>query len=359
MNIIYGICSWGLGHATRSLPVMRKLIEEGNNLTVISHGNSLKFLKRELGDGGIRYFDVKDYPIPIAETRGAFIAKSFLYWPKFMSRMHRGLEFVTKLLEKEKIDVIISDGRYDIYSRRIPSFLINHQVRVLNPLNLRTLEFGSEIYNLFFLNDRFIKFLVPDYENDDLSGKLSHNLKLIKREKIAYVGVLSDFRKRDLKKDIDYLISITGPEPQRSILENILMKQIGNMDGKIVITLGRPDKEVFRKEENIEVYNIVNKEKREEFLNRAKMVISRSGYSTIMDLAVIKTKALLIPTPGQVEQEYLAKYHMEKGTFYSVDQDRINLPEDVKKARRYGGVRRECNVEKSVENVIEEINNAR
>jgi len=78
-----------------------------------------------------------------------------------------------------------------------------------------------------------------------------------------------------------------------------------------------------------------------------------------MDLAVIKTKALLIPTPGQVEQEYLAKYHMEKGTFYSVDQDRINLPEDVKKARRYGGVRRECDVEKSVENVIEEINNAR
>jgi len=131
------------------------------------------------------------------------------------------------------------------------------------------------------------------------------------------------------------------------------------MNGKIVVTLGRPDKEVFRKEENIEVYSILNKEKREELLNRAKMVISRSGYSTIMDLAVIKTRALLIPTPGQVEQEYLAEYHMEKGNFYCVDQDRVNLPEDVKKARKYSGVRRECNVEKSVENTIEEINNAR
>lgn len=359
MRIIYGICSWGLGHATRSLPIIRKLIEEGNHITIISHGHSLRFLQKELGDDRIRYFDVKDYPIPIAETKGAFVAKTMLYWPKFMSRMHRGLRFVTKLLEKERIDVIISDGRYDIYSRRVPSFLINHQVRILNPFHMKIFEFGSEIYNLFFLKDRFVKFLVPDYEKDDLSGKLSHNLKLIRKNKLAYIGVLSDFKKKSFKKDIDYLISLTGPEPQRSILEKILLSQVEELDGKIAVTLGRPDKSLAEKKGNMEIYSIVDKKKREELLNRAKMIISRSGYSTIMDLAVVKTKALLIPTPGQVEQEYLARYHMKRGNFYYVEQDRINLVEDIKKAEKFSGIKRECNVDKSVERVIEEINNSR
>ena len=357
MKVLYGVCSWGLGHATRSLPIIRKLIDEDANLTIISHGNALKFLKDELRGKEVRFFDIKDYPIPVSETKGAFIAKSIMYWPRFMQRMNRGIKFVARLSEKEKFDVIVSDGRYDIYSRRIPSFLITHQVRILNPFKLRLFEYGSEIFNLFFLK-RFVKFIVPDYEDsDNLSGKLSHDLKLIRKDQLSYVGVLSDFRRRNLKRDIDLLISLSGPEPQRGILERIIMNQLSKIDGKIVFTLGRPDRRISKDMGNVKVYSIVDRDKREELMNRAKMVMARSGYSTIMDLAVIKTKALLIPTPGQTEQEYLAKYHMEKGNFYHVEQENLNLERDLEKAKGFTGITRDCDTEKSVEKVLEEITN--
>ncbi|HHH79426.1 MAG TPA: glycosyltransferase, partial [Thermoplasmatales archaeon] len=185
----------------------------------------------------------------------------------------------------------------------------------------------------------------------------SHNLKLIKKHYLSYIGVLSDFKKRDTEKDIDYLISLSGPEPQRGILEKILMEQVKELDGKIVFTLGRPDKNVVKKEKGVEVYSIVGKEKREELMNRAKLIVSRSGYSTIMDLAVVKTKALMIPTPGQVEQEYLAEYHNEKKTFYSVKQNELRLKEDVEKAGATTGVKRRCSVEETVENVLDVVYN--
>jgi UDP:flavonoid glycosyltransferase YjiC (YdhE family) len=120
MNIVYGVCSWGLGHATRSLPVIRKLIEENNKLTIISNGRTLELLKKELGDD-LDYYDIPDYPMLLSENSRQFMAKSFVYWPMFIKRMESGLQKLKKILEKIKCDKIISDGRYDTYSRKIPS----------------------------------------------------------------------------------------------------------------------------------------------------------------------------------------------------------------------------------------------
>ncbi len=96
----------------------------------------------------------------------------------------------------------------------------------------------------------------------------------------------------------------------------------------------------------------LTKEKREDFLNRSKLVISRSGYSTILDLTVIGAKALMTPTPGQIEQEYLSQYHNKKGTFYSVNQSNIDLKKDVEIAKKTTGIKRKCDVKKTVENII-------
>jgi uncharacterized protein (TIGR00661 family) len=350
MKIIYGVCSWGLGHATRSLPVIRKLIEEDNELTIISHDRSLELLKKELGEN-IEYIDIPDYPMLLSENARQFIAKSVIYWPKFIVGMRSGLKQLTRMLEKRKCDLIISDARYEIYSRKIPSFFISHQMRIMNPLRIKMLESGSEIFNLFFFR-RYCSVIVPDYKDDDLSGDLSHNLKRIDEDKIHYVGVLSDFKKRNTKKDIDYLISISGPEPQRSILENKLLSQIDQLEGKIVITLGKSEKKDSKVKENVEIHSFLTKEKREEVLNRAKLVVSRSGYSTISDLAAIGAKALMTPTPGQIEQEYLAGYHNKKGTFYSLNQDKINLARDVEIAKKTTGITRKCDVKKTVENIM-------
>lgn len=350
MKVIYGVCSWGLGHATRSLPVIRKLIKEGNELTIISNGRSLNLLKNELGQG-IEYIDIPDYPMLLSENSRQFLAKSAIYWPVFIRKMQKGLIQLTNMLKSRKCDLIISDARYDIYSKEIPSFFISHQIRIMNPLRLRVFETGSEIFNLFFFK-RFVGVIVPDYKEDNFSGDLSHNLRFLDEDKIHYAGVLSDFKKKQMKKDIDYFISISGPEPQRSYLEEKILSQIDQLDGNIVMTLGKAEEQKKFEKNNVKTYSFLSKEKREELLNRSKLVISRSGYSTILDLAVIGTKALMTPTPGQIEQEYLSEYHNKKQTFYSVDQNKIDLKTDVEIAKKTTGSKRKCDVNKTVENIM-------
>ena len=350
MNIIYGVCSWGLGHATRSLPIIRKLIDENNKVTVISSGRSLELLKKELGENA-EYADISDYPMLLSENARQFMAKSLIYWPIFIKKIESGLIQLNHLLKEKKYDLIVSDARYDMYNKKIPSYFISHQMRIMNPLRLQMFESGSERFNLFFFK-RFAGIIVPDYREDNFSGDLSHNLKRIDEQKIHYVGILSDFQKKQVKKDIDYFLSISGPEPQRSYLEKILKSQVHGLDGKIVITLGISEKQSKMETKNIIIYSYLSKEKREDLLNRSKLIISRSGYSTLMDLGVIGAKAFLIPTPGQIEQEYLAQYHNEKGTFYSKSQDNVKLDTDIEIAKMKTGIEKTYDVSETVENVI-------
>jgi uncharacterized protein (TIGR00661 family) len=350
MEIIYGVCSWGLGHATRSLPVIRKLIHEKHNVTVISNGRSLEVLKKELGEDAT-YVDIPDYPMLISENTRQFIAKSMVYWPVFIKRIEDGLSQLQKILDKKHYDCIVSDARYDMYSKKTPSFFISHQIRIMNPLQIKMFERAMERFNMFFFK-RYVGVIVPDYKENNLSGDLSHNLRRIDEHMIHYVGVLSDFKKRLTKKDIDYLISISGPEPQRSILEEKLASNAHELEGNVVMTLGKAEKYSIVKKKHLTTYSFVTKELREELLNKAKLVISRSGYSTIMDVAVVGAKALFIPTPGQIEQEYLSQYHNTLGTFYSVSQDAIDLKSDVKIAKEKTGITRECDVNKTVENIL-------
>jgi uncharacterized protein (TIGR00661 family) len=350
MEIIYGVCSWGLGHATRSLPVIKKLISEKNSLTVISNGRSLELLKKELGEDAC-YVDIPDYPMLVSENTRQFLAKSMVYWPVFIKRIEDGLSQLQKILAQKHYDRIVSDARYDMYSKKIPSFFISHQMRIMNPLQIKMFERAMERFNLFFFK-RYSGIIVPDYKEDNLSGDLSHNLKRIDEDAIHYVGVLSDFTKHPMRKDIDYLISISGPEPQRSILEEKLASQVQDLEGNVVMTLGKAEKYSIVKKKHLTTYSFVTKELREELLNRTMLVVSRSGYSTIMDVAVVGAKALFIPTPGQIEQEYLSKYHNDLGTFYSVSQDAIHLKSDVKIAQEKTGITRECDVNKTVENIL-------
>jgi len=351
MKIIYSMCSWGLGHATRSLPIIRRLIEENHTITCISHDRSLQLLQEELGDQ-VSYIDIPDYPMLVSENQRQFIAKSMIYWPVFIKRMESGLQQLARIIQKRPTDCIISDGRYDMYSKKVPSFFISHQMRILNPLRLKLFEKGSETFNKFFFK-RFKEIIVPDYKKDNLSGDLSHNLLKINENNLHYVGLLSDFKKKKLKKDIDYFISLSGPEPQRSILENKIVEQIKNLSGTIVMTLGKTEDKKNIKHDNIQTFSYLSKEKREELLNRSQVVISRSGYSTIMDIAVIGCKALMIPTPGQVEQEYLATYHGQKNNCHVVYQNAINLHENVEKALKTKGFPCQGSVNETVEQVIQ------
>ncbi|MBU0497751.1 MAG: glycosyltransferase [Candidatus Thermoplasmatota archaeon] len=350
MDIIYAVCSWGLGHATRSLPIIRRLLDEQHNLTIISDGRPFELLRKELGTS-VQYYAVPDYPMLLSDNSRQFLAKSIIYWPVFIKRIEAGLIHLQKILNQQHCDRIVSDARYDMYSKHIPSFFISHQMRIMNPLRIRIFESGSEVFNKFFFK-RFKGILIPDYIEDDLSGDLSHNLKRIDEKKLHYIGILSDFKQKKVQKKIDYLISLSGPEPQRGLLEQKILKQIPYLKGNIALTLGKTEANTLDKHENISIYSYLGKVDREHLMNQARMIISRSGYSTIMDLAVLHIKAVLIPTPGQIEQEYLGQYHTMKNTFYSTAQDKLDLQQAVNAAENTTGITRICNVKKSVENAV-------
>jgi len=355
MRILYTVCSWGLGHATRSLPVMRRLIDEGHELTLVSQGRSLEVLRRELGEQVEEFIEVADFPILSGSSPAEVMGRAMVYWPSFVKNIVEGHQKIKKIGEKSSFDLTISDGRYDGFLSDVPSFFISHQMRIMNPLRFGLMEKGSEVFNEYFFQF-FSGVIVPDFgDEDNLSGDLGHNLVRIDKSKLHYVGVLSDFSSRRLKKEIDYLISVTGPEPMRSVLENKLLSQAGELKGTVAVTLGKSESVEVAEQEGIKVYSFLSAKQREELLNRSKMVISRSGYSTILDLAVIGSKALFLPTPGQVEQEYLGQYHNSRGTFYSVAQDEVDLCSDVDLAKKCSGIKRRCDVKASVDRVFDVI----
>jgi uncharacterized protein (TIGR00661 family) len=355
MRIIYGICAWGLGHATRSLPIMRKLIAENHEVMVVSTGRSLQMIRSELGDSA-EYADVPDYPAPVKSDRVGVLVEGVSYIPLYINTIRKEMRALEMIIAQNDCDMIISDNRYGLYDKRKPSFLITHQLRIMNPFRWQYLERGTETYNRFFIKDgRRARVLVPDYKENGLSGDLSHNLYKINEEKIDYIGPLSDFRKKQSPKDIDVFFSVSGPEPHRTSLEETIRKQLGSVKGNVVFTLGKTEEKAGRDSsgaDNVRIIPSLPALERQEMLNRSKLVISRSGYSTLIDIATIGTKAMFIPTPNQPEQEYLAKYHMQNGAYYSVSQDSLDLENDITKAMKYPGFDREIDVNKSVENAM-------
>ncbi|UCG50217.1 MAG: hypothetical protein JSU94_10580, partial [Phycisphaerales bacterium] len=199
---------------------------------------------------------------------------------------------------------------------------------------------------------RFV--FVPDFEGPNLSGDLSHNLRYAPPDKIKYIGILSHLKKRDVDEDIDYFISLSGPEPQRTILEKKTIARIDQLEGKIVIAGGNPAEKTQKVAPNAEFHSFLNTEQQQNIANRAKFIITRSGYSTIMDLVELdKKNALLLPTPGQTEQEYLADYYEKKRYFHHVSQYRLKLKRDIERSGSFKGFTPPWRTRESVQRFIQ------
>ncbi len=336
MNVLFAVCSWGLGHAVRDLPLMKRIIKEGYQLTVIGEGRSLRFLKEEL-KGSCSYREIPDYS-PAYSKKNFSVTKFVSSLPIYIGEIIQEHNRIEKLVKLHHYDRIVSDSRFGVYKRGIPSFFIFHQLRFITPRRVKFFERFTEGFNYLF-KDNFDKFLVPDTEENGLSGDLSHNLLYFKQDKVEYLGPISDLERKDLSQDIDYFISLSGPEPQRSVLEKKIINQVSSLKGKVVVTLGKPEEEKTEYlSDNIQVFSCFNRKKQQEMMNKAKLIVTRPGYTTLMELAFLGKKALFIPTPGQTEQLYLANYHKNKKNFYSVSQNNLNLAMDVEKAKKYRGL---------------------
>ncbi len=321
---LFAISSLGLGHATRTLAVLRAYLRRGYAVTLVSSGNTLAFLRLELaGERHVRFREMADYP-PLERGRGWRLYVYLLldlartWWR--IRREHRALKTVAG-----DYDFIFSDGRYGFHSARTPSFILSHQVAFMAP---RGLGWASRITTAFNIASfaRFDCLFIADFPDtqENMAGGLAHVPALGHCEH-RYVGVLSSYQHLDVEQDIDYLFVISGYlHEHKDSFVRALLEQARELPGRKVFVLGNAaeDESAYDawRSDTLAIHGVASGGLRQQLFARARCVISRSGYSTIMDLVEHDKRALLIPTPNQTEQAYLADWLGRRGWYVTREQ---------------------------------------
>jgi uncharacterized protein (TIGR00661 family) len=316
-KILISPLDWGLGHATRCIPIIETLLKKNIEVIIAADGKPLELLKNEFPQ--LAFEVLPGYNVTY-QNRGSLFFKVLSKVPTILKMIHKEHQLLEKLIKKHKIDGVISDNRFGLWTNKVPCVFITHQIRILSPI-LEDLVF---FLNLQFIN-RFDFCWIPDTSSQrNLSGKLSHIESLPEHAK--FIGPLSRFKglcNQDKKYDV--MVIVSGPEPQRSIFEEKLISKLLNLNIKALIVLGKPEEKINYKLKNLNIISHLNSIEMEEAVAASEVIVCRGGYSTIMDLAVYGKKAVFVPTPGQTEQEYLAKRYASKGWCVYQKQSEMDL----------------------------------
>jgi hypothetical protein len=336
-NILVSPLDWGLGHASRCVPVIRLLKSQGANVIIGSSGDATTFLQEEFPD--LKIIPVSGYNIryPSHGSMAREMLRQSLSILKAIRHEHQELQ---KIIKQHQIHAVISDNRFGMWSPDVYSIYISHQLRIKSP--------GIKIFEsiLHRVHRRYIKKYdecwIPDLPAmPGLAGELSHPAN---ERNYHYVGPLSRFMpeaENSNEKLYDLMVIISGPEPQRSIFEKMVREQLKTVKLKTIMVLGKPGSEVAIDEvpDGVEVHAHLNSEAMQETMKASRLILCRPGYTSIMDLAILGLQAAFVPTPGQTEQEYLAEMHKKSNQFYAVDQKNFNLNELVRFSTNYKGLK--------------------
>jgi hypothetical protein len=299
-QILIAPLDWGLGHAARSIPLIKHYVQ--NNTVFVGYTKLTKsFLEKELKNFSVNWVELPSYAITYNQYLPAWLSLLFDFF-KIKKVIKLEYDLLQQIVVKYQINLIISDNRFGLYNSNCESYIITHQINIQSPI----FSGLATTLNLKFLK-KFNQIWVPDENNHLLSG----NLSITKQQlNIKFIGVLSRFTKQNnFTNEIDLLILLSGPEPQRSILENKLILQFKTQQNVVLI---RGTKNALAIDfGNIKIINRAETIELQKYILNAKKIICRSGYSTLMDLYAIGfdlKNVTLVPTPGQTEQEYLAKY---------------------------------------------------
>ncbi|NMB78836.1 MAG: glycosyltransferase [Methanomicrobiales archaeon] len=336
-HVLVSPLNWGLGHATRDMPLIRKLREKGHDVTIAACGNARAALEQEFPD--CTSLDFPDYPTPYSNSR-FFLPKFVLFLPLMLKAFAEERRRIQKIADEHQFDLIISDNRLGVFSDKVPSIFITHQLHYHLPFAAWPFELAAVQLN-GYLYSKYDRVIVPDNPPgpNALAGKLSRADTEAIRSRAYYAGILTSTQKQDVTEDLDYLVLISGPEPQRTQLEKILLPKVQELEGSSVVLLGSPNgASRTTTSGRCRTISYATTEEKQELMNRAKCIICRSGYTSMMELAELKKQhALFIPTPGQTEQEYLSWYYRKQGWFPSTSQYRPDLLATLETAGSYTG----------------------
>lgn len=329
-TILIAPLNWGLGHATRCIPIIKALQENNFTPIIASDGIALELLRKEFPY--LKTLELPSYQIEYAKNGKNFKWKLFKSLPRMIEAIREEKRIVNKWIKKYGINGIISDNRLGVFSSKIPSVFITHQ---LNVMTGNTTWITSKIHQNII--KKYNACWVPDVKGQlNLTGKLGHLENSLLN--LRYLGPLSRMHKMALPMQYDLMIILSGPEPQRGLLEAHLTEEIKRYDRKVVFVKGIIEKEQ-KKEQigNVTFYNFMKTRQLEQTFNESEKVLCRSGYTTIMDLVKLNKKAFFIPTPGQYEQIYLAEKLQNEGLVPYATQDNFKI-ENLSQIEHFKGL---------------------
>lgn len=328
-TILVAPLNWGLGHATRCVPLIRELLSEGFEVILGSDGQALDLLKKEFPQ--LQALELPSYKIEYAKNGKRFKWKMLLRSPKVLKAIRKEREQLKELVKAKTIDGVLSDNRLGLYHADIPTVFVTHQLQVLSG---KTTKLTSAMHRNYI--KRFDECWVPDFEGkSNLSGKLGHPKSF--DIPVKYIGALSRLEAEETKSVYDVMVLLSGPEPQRTELEEILMHELKHYKGQVLFVRGIIEAEQTSTiKDHIKVVNYMETADLQRSLCSSDLIISRSGYTTVMDLVKLGKKAFFIPTPGQTEQEYLAKRFQKAGIVPFAEQEKFKI-KDLSKVKVYSG----------------------
>jgi len=331
-KVLIAPLDWGLGHATRCIPIIKQLQIAGCDITIAASGKTLALLANEFPE--IFTVELFGYNIRYTAQKRFFALKILLQSPKIVLTIQKEHTWLKKIIQEKQFDLIISDNRFGLYTNKIPCIFITHQLLIKAPF--KWVERLVRLINYHFIN-KFSACWVPDFEGGNtIAAALSHP-KHLPNIPVKYIGPLSRFSPgRQLPKKYDWLVILSGPEPQRTILEKKIILAAQNMQGNILLVRALPGDTAFiEAPSNCTVVNHLSTTAMQQAFSESEFVVSRCGYTTVMEVLAQHKKAVLIPTPGQTEQEYLAKHLVKQQWCYCCLQD-DDLVYHFNQAKKFG-----------------------
>lgn len=316
-SVVVAPLDWGLGHATRCIPLIKSLLDAGCSVTVACNETARSLFSQEFPN--LQFLPLRGYNIRYASSKRLFAFKILQQIPKILFSIWYEHRWLQKAVKQYHFDVVISDNRYGFYCKNKPSFFITHQLFIQT--SFVWLSKRLQKMNYRFIN-RFRECWVPDFSGEsNVAGILSHP-KELPSVPVHYLGLLSRFTgKKVAKTNFKWLFMVSGPEPQRTLFETLCCKAIEQLNDEVLLIRGLPQSdEPLYVAKHCTVSNHLPTNRLQQAFEQSEYIVSRAGYTTIMEIVSMQKKSLLIPTPGQTEQEYLAKHLLKQHWCYTCEQ---------------------------------------